>query len=66
MNKFNNESGALVRSMMEGSEMKAINSTRLVNQNISSQEATLMRRLEGRSKSKSFKSNLRWYELHLL
>jgi hypothetical protein len=37
MNKFNSESGALVRSMMEGSEMKAINSTRLINQNISSQ-----------------------------
>jgi phosphomannomutase len=59
MNKFNSESGMLVKSMLEGSEIKAINSNRLINQNISNQEEALRIRLESRSKSKSFKSSIR-------
>ena len=59
MNKFNESSSMLVKSMVEGAEIKVIKSNRLINQNIESQEEVLRRRLESRSKSKSFKTNLR-------
>ena len=59
MNKFNESSSMLVKSMVEGVEIKVIKSNRLINQNIESQEEVLRRRLESRSKSKSFKTNLR-------
>lgn len=49
----------LVKSMVEGAEIKVIKSNRLINQNIESQEEALRRRLESRSKSKSIKTNLR-------
>ena len=59
MNKFNESSSMLVKSIVEGAEIKVIKSNRLINQNIESQEEVLRRRLESRSKSKSFKTNLR-------
>lgn len=59
MNKFNESSSMLVKSMVEGAEIKVIKSNRLIHQNIESQEEVLRRRLESRSKSKSIKTNLR-------
>lgn len=52
LNKFNTQSEIVVRSMIEGSNKKAEKSSRLMSDNIESQEDRLKRRLEQRSKSK--------------
>ena len=53
MNKFNSESNVLVKSMMEGSDIKMERTNRMVNQNINTQEEALRRRLESRGKSRA-------------
>lgn len=52
LNKFNTQSEIVVRSMIEGSNKKAEKSSRLMSDNIESQEDRLKRRLEQRSRSK--------------
>ena len=53
MKKFDSEGMILVQSMLEGSEMKATNSKRVMLENISTQEAVLQQRMMQRGKSKS-------------
>ena len=45
MNKFNAGSGVLVKSMVEGSQIKMERSNRMVSENINSQEEILKRRM---------------------
>lgn len=67
MSKFNNEGMILVRSMLDGSEMKANNSKRAIIENIENQEALLKQRLLQRAKSKSITAPLRsWFNLYSL
>ena len=53
INKFNAESNVLVKSMMEGSDIKMQRSNKLVNENINTQEEQLRKRLESRGKSRA-------------
>ena len=53
LNKFNTQSEIVVRSMIEGSNKKAEKSSRLMNDNLDSQEDRLKRRMEQRSRSKN-------------
>ena len=55
LGKFNSNSEIMVKSMMEGSEKKMEKHHRLIDENLSSQERKLQRRLEERSRSKSRK-----------
>lgn len=52
MNRFNAESGVLVKSMMEGSDIQMERRQRLVKENIDNQEEVLRKRMESRGKSK--------------
>ena len=52
LNKFNTQSEIVIRSMIEGSNKKAEKSSRLMENNIESQEDRLKRRMEERSKSR--------------
>jgi hypothetical protein len=52
LNKFNTQSDIVIRSMIEGSNKKVEKSHRLMNDNISSQEDMLSKRMQERSRSK--------------
>ncbi len=52
LNKFNTQSDIVIRSMIEGSNKKVEKSHRLMNDNISSQEEHLNKRMQERSRSK--------------
>lgn len=53
LNKFNSQSQIVVKSMIEGNDKKREYHSKLINQNIETQESRLQRRLEERSRSKT-------------